>query len=74
MKKLIDWIADKLGYQRKFTFTPIRFPPLTQELLDDYIQPSDPLEIEILGPLFDARWITDSDAPAPIIKATLTKE
>ncbi len=37
MRKLLDWIADRLGYQRKVAFTPIQFPPLTQELIDDGI-------------------------------------
>ena len=41
MRKLLDWIADKLGYERKLEFTawPFDFgiPPLTQELLDDGI-------------------------------------
>ena len=39
MRKLLDWIADKLGYQRKFNSVPIQFPPLPQELWDDAILP-----------------------------------
>ena len=64
MRKLLDWIADKLGYQRKFSFVPIQFPPLTQELIDDGIamgvpfteimsetMSSDDWPLDIIGPM-----------------------
>ena len=35
MRKLLDRIADKLGYERKFTSVPIQWPPIPQELIDD---------------------------------------
>ena len=73
MRKLLDRIADKLGYQRKFTSIPIQWPPLSQELIDDGIAMASiawdrigyDAIIEILGP-FD-------DAPHPTIKAILEK-
>ena len=37
MRKLIDFIADKFGYQRKFRSIPIQWPPMHQELIDDGI-------------------------------------
>ncbi len=35
MRKLLDWIADKLGYQRKWKTRKWNLPAITQELLDD---------------------------------------
>ena len=73
MRKLLDWIADKLGYERKIDFYgwPINFtlPPITQEIIDDgiiHLQTEKDMTIEILGP-FD-------DGPHPTINATLTKK
>ena len=37
MRKLLDRIADKLVYQRKFTSIPIQWPPIPQELIDDRV-------------------------------------
>ena len=73
MRKLLDRIADKLGYQRKFTSIPIQWPPLSQELIDDGIAMSSiswdrigyDAIIEILEPF--------GDTPPPTIKAILEK-
>jgi hypothetical protein len=37
MRKLLDWIADRLGYQRKWKAVPWPSTPIPQELLDDDI-------------------------------------
>ena len=101
MRKLLDWIADKLGYQRKFrkitwpqTFIPDSvmkgreddnclppnyiFPHFPTQELIDYCKVFDQLwenaKMEIKASTFDPTWISDSDAPAPTIRATLTKK
>lgn len=61
MRKLLDWIADKLGYQRKFTFVPIQFPPLAQELIDDGIAMGCPF------PEIISETMSSEDFPLEII-------
>ncbi|KKK85944.1 hypothetical protein LCGC14_2768180 [marine sediment metagenome] len=66
MRKLLDWIADKLGYQRKCKAR--KWPPIhvTADFLEDDCLPPNLLHDYIAG-----TWVSDSDAPAPIIKTEL---
>ncbi len=70
MKKLLDWIADKLGYQRKWKarkWPPTYIPAsVMKEWEDDDCLPPNLLHDYIAG-----TWVSDSDAPAPIIKTEL---
>ena len=75
MRKLLDWIADKLGYQRKYIYpTPFEFE--TESISGIDVEASDYLKIDTLPnecadfwgyELFGPSTSDEPDIPPPLI-------